>query len=334
MNSIHENNKIKLSVLPLSIFLSLCGVSASYAADVMVDKSAPEHQQPDIKEAPILHHNSYSSSSTNVNKTIVNIQSPDDNGLSHNKYTKFNTPGTSDVITLNNKLFSEKNGNPHLKGAPAKVILNEVNSYQKSQLTGSVTVAGQRAHVIIANPAGIDCNGCLGSGMTNVTLTTGNPLFKHGKLEGFNVMGGNINIHGASQGSDSAYLKMYSYDLKASGDFYIDKIDMLIGGHQIKVDSDGNPSGFKKISERLDNVNKYTSVDISKIGGMHANRVRIVSDANVIKNPNMKVADGKLYISTKGDIYNSDKKMTIKDKGIHRSGYDTVYVENIKVKYN
>lgn len=332
MNSIHENNKIKLSVLPLSIFLSLCGISASVSAGVIADKEAPSHQQADIKNTTV--HFDCRTPGGCGSTTVVNIQLPDDNGLSHNKYTKFNTHGFFDEIILNNKLSSEENGNPHLKGVPAKVILNEVNSYQKSQLTGSVTVAGQRAHVIIANPAGIDCNGCLGSGMTNVTLTTGNPLFKHGKLEGFNVMSGGINIHGFSKRDAPLYLKMYSYDLKASGNFYADGIDILAGGHQIKVDSDGNPSGFKKISERLDNANKYTAIDISDVGGMYAKRIRIISDANVIKNPNMKVADGKLYISTQGDIYNSDKKMTIKDKGIHRSGYDTVYVENIKVKYN
>ncbi|CND33839.1 Large exoprotein involved in heme utilization or adhesion [Yersinia frederiksenii] len=332
MNSIHENNKIKPSVLPLSIFLSLCGISASVSAGVIADKEAPSHQQADIKNTTV--HFDCRTPGGCGRTTIVNIQSPDDNGLSHNKYTKFNAPGTSDVITLNNKLSSEENGNPHLKGAPARVILNEVNSYQKSQLNGVVSIAGQDAHIIIANPSGIDCNGCLSTSITNATLTTGNPLFNNGKLEGFNVMSGGINIHGFSERDTPLYLKMYSYDLKASGNFYADGIDILAGGHQIKVDSDGNPSGFKKISDRLDKANKYTAVDISDVGGMYAKRVRVISDANVIKNPNMKVADGKLYISAKGDIYNSDKKMTIKDKGIHRSGYDTVYVKNIKVKYN
>lgn len=332
MNSIHENNKIKPSVLPLSIFLSLFGVSASVSAGVIADKEAPSHQQADIKNTTV--HFDCRTPGGCGNTTVVNIQLPDDNGLSHNKYTKFNTHGFFDEIILNNKLSSEENGNPHLKGVPAKVILNEVNSYKKSQLNGIVSIAGQDAHVIIANPAGIDCNGCLSTSITNATLTTGNPLFNNGKLEGFNVMSGGINIHGFSKRDAPLYLKMYSYDLKASGNFYADGIDILAGGHQIKVDSDGNPSGFKKISERLDNANKYTAIDISDVGGMYAKRIRIISDANVIKNPNMKVANGQLYIGAKGDIYNSGEKMTIKDKDIHRSGYDTVYVENIKVKYN
>ena len=45
-------------------------------------------------------------------------------------------------------------GNPNLNpnSAPARVILNEVNSNNPSQLRGFMEVAGSKAQVIVANP--------------------------------------------------------------------------------------------------------------------------------------------------------------------------------------
>ncbi|MFX3939613.1 filamentous hemagglutinin N-terminal domain-containing protein, partial [Streptococcus suis] len=51
-------------------------------------------------------------------------------------------------------------GNPNLHGTAANIILNEVNGGSPSQLRGYTEVAGQSAHVIVANPYGISCNGC------------------------------------------------------------------------------------------------------------------------------------------------------------------------------
>ncbi|WP_323840913.1 two-partner secretion domain-containing protein, partial [Photorhabdus africana] len=51
-------------------------------------------------------------------------------------------------------------GNPWLAKGDASVILNEVNSHDRSHLNGWIEVAGHKAEVIIANPSGITCNGC------------------------------------------------------------------------------------------------------------------------------------------------------------------------------
>lgn len=46
-------------------------------------------------------------------------------------------------------------GNDWLAKGEAKIILNEVNSRDPGQLNGFIEVAGKKADVIIANPAGI-----------------------------------------------------------------------------------------------------------------------------------------------------------------------------------
>jgi filamentous hemagglutinin len=42
----------------------------------------------------------------------------------------------------------------------AATILNQVTGPHASRLLGILEVAGHRANIILANPAGITCNGC------------------------------------------------------------------------------------------------------------------------------------------------------------------------------
>jgi filamentous hemagglutinin family protein len=69
-------------------------------------------------------------------------------------------------------------GNPWLAKGEAKVILNEVNSRDPSNLNGMIEVAGKKAQVVIANPAGITCNGCGFINANRATLTTGQAQLK------------------------------------------------------------------------------------------------------------------------------------------------------------
>ncbi|HDL8083384.1 TPA: filamentous hemagglutinin N-terminal domain-containing protein, partial [Yersinia enterocolitica] len=151
----------------------------------------------DIKIEPNISLSVLCSSIMNCGETTtINIQSADKNGLSHNKYTKFDIPHFQDVVILNNILSNEDNGNPNLVNSAAKIILNEVRSPQASLLNGSVALSGQNAHVIIANPSGIDCNGCSFTNMSHLTLTTGVPSFSlNNKLLNFRVIEGEISIN-------------------------------------------------------------------------------------------------------------------------------------------
>src|SRR6185369_1946686 len=77
-----------------------------------------------------------------------------------------------------------------------RVILNEVNSTNPTQLRGHIEVAGQRAQVVVANPAGISCDGCGFINAHRATLTTGTPNFNGPQLEGYLVRGGAVRIQG------------------------------------------------------------------------------------------------------------------------------------------
>jgi filamentous hemagglutinin len=82
----------------------------------------------------------------------VNIQTPSAAGVSHNTYNQFDVPQGG--VILNNsrtnvqtQLGGFVGANPWLATGPARVILNEVQSANPSQIRGYVEVAGQRAEV-------------------------------------------------------------------------------------------------------------------------------------------------------------------------------------------
>src|SRR3546814_17582472 len=95
-------------------------------------------------------------------------------------------------------------GNPNLNGRAAGVILNEVSGGSRSQLRGYTEVAGQSAHVIVANPYGIPCNGCGFINTPRATLTKGKPILENGQVGRYQVDQGSVAIEGAGLNANNA----------------------------------------------------------------------------------------------------------------------------------
>ncbi|MBW8719040.1 MAG: filamentous hemagglutinin N-terminal domain-containing protein, partial [Variovorax paradoxus] len=95
---------------------------------------------------------------------LINIQTPSAAGVSRNVYQQFNVAPNGAILNnsrtnVQSQLGGFVQGNPYLATGPARIILNEVNGGSPSQLRGYIEVAGQRAEVVIANPAGISVDG-------------------------------------------------------------------------------------------------------------------------------------------------------------------------------
>ncbi|WP_336817613.1 filamentous hemagglutinin N-terminal domain-containing protein, partial [Burkholderia gladioli] len=81
------------------------------------------------------------------------------------------------------------NGNPNFgPNDAARIIVNQVNSPNPSQIRGALEIAGARAELVLANPSGIYLDGAGFINTSRATLTTGLPFYgPDGSLAGYNV---------------------------------------------------------------------------------------------------------------------------------------------------
>jgi filamentous hemagglutinin len=178
---------------------------------------------------------------------IINIAAPNQAGVSHNKYQNYNVGKEGLILNNSNQTFTNKtklagyiNGNPHLQsGAAARLILNEVTGNTRSQLRGYTEIAGERAHLVIANPHGITCDGCGFLNTPRVTLATGRPhLNEDGQLSHYTVTGGDILIEG--QGINAGNLDRFELLTRAArlnAELYARQLDIILGTNQIDAKS-------------------------------------------------------------------------------------------------
>ncbi|MFH4258531.1 filamentous hemagglutinin N-terminal domain-containing protein, partial [Acinetobacter baumannii] len=159
------------------------------------------------------------------------IQTPSAGGVSRNTYTQFDV-GQEGAILNNSRNNTQTQlggwvqGNPWLAKGEAKVILNEVNSNNPSQLKGYIEVAGKQAQVVIANPSGLICDGCGVINADRFTLTTGQAVMNQGYLESFRVRDGQVTIEGKGlNGSLTPCTDIYARALKVNAGLYANELN-------------------------------------------------------------------------------------------------------------
>ncbi|OCF95726.1 two-partner secretion domain-containing protein [Gilliamella sp. wkB308] len=276
-------------------FVSMTGVS--YANNIVVDQNANIAQRPTIQGLP-------------NGVTQIDIAAPSNNGVSHNKYTQFDV--SKNGVILNNsrdgsqtQLAGNINGNASLQNN-AKVILNEVNSQNISQLNGYIEVAGQKAQVVIANPAGITCNGCGFINADRATLTTGKPLMENGKLASYHVEQGQIAITGDGlKNSGQDYTDLIARSVKVNAELWANKeITILTGQNKVNADL----ATIKNVVSDTNTVQPEFALDVSALGGMYAGKIQMVgTDAGVgvRNNGTLMASAGMLNLLVSGKILNN-----------------------------
>jgi len=208
---------------------------------------------------------------------VVNIATPNGAGLSHNKFTDYSV-GQRGLI-LNNapqgavtQLGGTVGGNPNLQGGAAGKILNEVTGANPSQLRGYTEVAGQSAHVIVANPHGITCNGCGFINTPRATLTTGKPLLDGERLRGYDVDGGEIAIDGAGLNAANVdKFELITRSAKLNAELYANQLSVVTGRNQVDAET-------LAASAKADDgsAKPQLAIDSSALGGMYAGAIRLV----------------------------------------------------------
>lgn len=211
---------------------------------------------------------------------VVDIANPNAAGLSHNQYNNYNVGNRG--IVLNNGDVSELARQSQLAGevaanlnltSQAKVILNEVVTPNRSSLSGYTEVLGGAADVVVANPYGITCNGCGFINTPNVTLSTGVPQLSGGALAGFRTEQGDILITGAGlDGSSQDYLALVARSVNIDG--------QVNGKGTIDVIAGSNNWDYNKreaTATGAAGAAPTVAIDSSALGGMYANRIRLIS---------------------------------------------------------
>ncbi|MCP1402818.1 hemagglutinin repeat-containing protein [Achromobacter insolitus] len=236
---------------------------------------------------------------------VINIAPPSAGGVSNNRYTQFNV-GPSGAVLNNSggpsqtQLAGQVGGNPMLGNQRARTILNQVTAPNPSQLLGTLEVAGNRANVIVANPAGITCNGCGFLNADRATLTTGKPRVGAEGGIGFDIAAGKIHVDGAGlNGANLSQVDLLARMLQINADVWADRLNVSAGAARVDYASgDVSAQAGQGAAPEL-------ALDTAALGGMYANSVRLIgTEAGVGVNigGNLVALTGDLQLTAAGDV--------------------------------
>ncbi|HGM5432903.1 TPA: hemagglutinin repeat-containing protein [Serratia marcescens] len=243
----------------------------------------------------------------------VNITAPNQAGISHNQYQQFDVDAKGAILNNSAVMTATQmagmiQGNPNLtpNAAPARVILNEVNSNNPSQLRGFLEVAGGKAQVIVANPAGIVCNGCGTINAGRMTLTTGKPQMNaDGSMAGYQIERGVVRVEGGGLNGDARhdteYVDIMARAVEINAGVWAKESVSVVGGRN-RVSADG-----KTVTALADDggARPALAIDMGQMGGMYSGSIRMIgTEAGVgVRNQNGQVQAGKtLTVSSEGKL--------------------------------
>ncbi|WP_426107736.1 hemagglutinin repeat-containing protein [Massilia sp. TSP1-1-2] len=283
-------------------------VATCAALGVAVFAAGPSHAQ--VKADPNAAGNQRPTVLQTTNGVpLVNIQTPSAAGVSRNTYSQFDI--TSNGAVLNNSRTDVQSqiggwvqGNPWLQTGPARVILNEVNSANPSQLRGYVEVAGQRAEVIIANPSGVQVDGGGFINASRVTITTGTAQLNNGTLESYLVRGGTVSINGLGLDVTQAdFTAILARALQINAGVWAKELQLVTGANQIAAAPGGAASATAAIGTA-----PVVALDVAQLGGMYAGKITMIgTEAGLgVRNAGVLAASsGNLVLDANGWLSNS-----------------------------
>ena len=270
--------------------------------------------------------------------TVVNINTPNDKGLSHNQYDAFNVDHKGLILNnanrpVNTELAGYIMGNPNLVGPTANTILNEVTGTGATSMNGALEVAGNKAHVIIANPNGISVNNGTFINANSATLTTGNPIINNGSITGYQVQQGSITIgEKGLNASKTARTDMLAEAVQLNGTVWSQDAQVVTGKNAISVDSSGTVTNVHKTGE-----SSQVGLDVAAIGGMYANSMYLVgtNDGFGVNNQGVLSAQNKLTVDSTGKLQNTGTiaatDADVTTKSFEQMNRGKLYVDTAKI---
>ncbi|WP_175817458.1 hemagglutinin repeat-containing protein, partial [Burkholderia diffusa] len=212
----------------------------------------------------------------------VNVARPSSAGVSVNTYNQFDVQRAGAILNNSATMVQTQqagwiNGNPNYgAGQAARIIVNQVNSPNPSQVRGALEIAGARAELILANPSGIFVDGGTFLNTSRATLTTGVPYYgADGSLAGYNVNRGLVTVSGAglnATGTDQVDLIARAVQVNSA--IYAKNLNVIAGAAQVNRDT------LAATPIAGDGSAPAVAIDVSQLGGMYSNRIVLASNEN------------------------------------------------------
>jgi filamentous hemagglutinin len=234
-------------------------------AQIRVDPAAPGSQRPTVL-------------STGNGVPLVNIQTPGARGVSINRYTQFDVGAPGAVLNnsrrdVDTQIGGRVPGNPWLARGSARVIVNQVHSNNPTYLNGPIEVAGQRAELVVVNPAGIRANGGRFINAQGVTLSTGLPVFSDGGLDAFRVSEGVVGVEGLGLDSgDAEHTRILARAMELNAGLWADHLTVVTGSNEVAALASGEQARTTPIASSGAAPPAFM-LDVGAIGGMYARHI-------------------------------------------------------------
>lgn len=215
---------------------------------------------------------------------VIDIATTGAAGVSHNRFNQYNVDPRGLILNnnspltqagpLQSQLAGQVVPNVNLAGE-ARVILNEVMAANRSTLAGFTEVVGGTADVIVANPWGITCTGCGFINTDRVTLTTGTPqIGAGGAVQGFAVNSGDVLVQGQGLAAQSvSILDIVARSVRVDGQINAQDLQVVAGTNTYNYATRTADAGPASVG-----ATPSYAIDSSVLGGMYANRIRIIAN--------------------------------------------------------
>lgn len=211
---------------------------------------------------------------------VVNIATPNSQGVSHNVFKQFDVQAQGVVLNNNVKsgtslLGGTIKGNANIKTKPATLIVNEVvNSKAASQINGGIEVYGQRAAVVIANPNGVNCDGCSFVNVSRATIAAAKPGYVSGKLSTLTTGNGGVAIGTKGVNASAAdVLEIIGRTVEVNGRVSAKELILSAGNHAYDY--------VGKKATAVQGREEITAYSIAALtGSLSAANIRLISTGN------------------------------------------------------
>lgn len=210
----------------------------------------------------------------------VGIATADPSGVSMNRYERFSVPKVG--VDLDNRTVR------------ARTIVNEQTGPGETRLEGPLSVNGQRAHVIVANPNGVVVDGgqflntgqvVLGAGQISRNAREIAPGIFQDNVVLSTAPGGAVRIEGGGLSGQMDALNVMARSVKANGrvqvenDDPLSSINIVVGESQTEFDSSALPGNLGQPWARTTAsapANSGVVFELGDAGGLYGNRIQVL----------------------------------------------------------